>query len=85
MSTWQSRDDPDYRDPTEGVAEMTEEELLTWLDLAETCAIDPDLPARTRHQCDDAVRILSAEIEARRIDEARADLVALNGSCEVEP
>lgn len=65
---WPSRDDPDHEDQTEGVDEMSMEEILTWLDMAATCSIDPDLPARTRAKCDDAVRILAAEIEARQAE-----------------
>jgi len=63
---WPNKDDPDYDDPAEGIDEMSMEDLLTWLDMAETCATDPEVPARTRAKCDDAIRILAAEIEARQ-------------------
>ena len=65
---WPNRNDPDHEDQTEGVDEMSMEDLLMWLNMAATCSIDPDLPAQFRAKCDYAIRILAAEIEARQAE-----------------
>lgn len=61
-STWVSGP-PD--DPYEDLAEADTEELYTFLAMAEGSAEDPDVPARVRHQCDEAVGRLRAELERR--------------------
>jgi hypothetical protein len=52
-------------DPYEDLAETDTGELYTLLVMAEDGAVNPDLPGRVRHQCDEAVFRLRAELERR--------------------
>ena len=52
-------------EPDDDLAETSTERLYTLLGMAEGAAEDPDVPARVRHQCDEAVGRLRAELERR--------------------
>jgi hypothetical protein len=60
-------------DPYDDLDEMPDEELYTFLAMAEGAAEDPDVPARTRHKCDVAVGRLRAELNRRTVGRLRAE------------
>ena len=53
-------------DPYDDLTEMPDEELGTLLSLAEAEATDYEVPARVRHQCDEACLRLQWELARRR-------------------
>lgn len=57
---------PDYKDIGDGNDDMPIEALISYLDMADGAAEDPDIPADVRHHCERAARALRAEIALRQ-------------------
>ena len=53
-------------DDDDDLTELSDDDLYTFLAMAEGAATDPDVPARTRHKCDEACLRLTWEISRRR-------------------
>lgn len=57
-------DSPEYRDPGEGLEDLTRDELLEVLAQAESAAEDPDVPRRSRAACEISIREIKRMLQA---------------------